>query len=200
MRTFVAIELDDELKRPLAALQARLEPHCPNLRWVDPAKIHLTLKFIGEIADDRMVDISSALDELAAECRPFQIAIEQVGVFGQEGPVKVVWVGVSDDEHGALPRCHELCERLLEPLGIPPERRPFRPHLTLARNREVRQSQAIRRAVEPHAKLRIGVQEVESVTFYQSTLTGRGPVYLPLSRHVFLPTEPRSVNVVETIP
>ncbi len=52
MRTFVAIELDDELKRPLAALQARLKPHCPALRWVDTEKIHLTLKFIGEIADD----------------------------------------------------------------------------------------------------------------------------------------------------
>ena len=185
MRTFVAIELDDELKRPLAVLQDRLRPHCPGLRWVGPAKIHLTLKFIGEIGEDRIVEISTALDELAAQCRPFQIAIEQVGVFGQDGPVKVVWVGVSDDEDGALPRCHALCERLLEPLGIPPERRPFRPHLTLARNREVRQSETIRRAVEPHAELRIGVQEVESVTFYQSTLTSRGPVHLPLSRHIF---------------
>lgn len=185
MRTFVAIELDDEMQRPLAALQARLKPHCPSLRWVDPAKIHLTLKFIGEIAEDRIVDISTALDELAAQCRPFQIAIEQVGVFGQEGPVKVVWVGVGDDEDGALPRCHALCERLLEPLGIPSEHRPFRPHLTLARNREVRQSQAIRRAVEPHAELRVGVQEVESVTFYQSMRTHRGLVHLPLSRHIF---------------
>lgn len=185
MRTFVAIDLDDDVKRPLAALQARLKPHCPGLRWVDPAKIHLTLKFIGEIADDRILDIGAALDELAAQCRPFQIAIEQVGVFGQNGPVKVVWVGVSDDEHGALPRCHDLCERLLDPLGIPREHRPFRPHLTLARNRDLRQSETIRRAVELHAELRVGVQEVESVTFYQSILTSRGPVYQPLSRHVF---------------
>lgn len=185
MRTFVAIDFDDEAKRPLAALQARLKPHCPHLRWVDPARIHLTLKFIGEISEDRILGISTALDELAAQCRPFQIAIEQVGVFGQVGPVKVVWVGVNDDEDGALPRCHDLCQRLLEPLGIPREQRPFRPHLTLARNREMRHSQMIRRAVEPHAELRVGVQEVESVTFYQSMLTNRGPVHLPLSRHVF---------------
>ena len=184
MRTFVAIELDDEMQRPLAALQDRLKVDCPSLRWVDPAKIHLTLKFIGEVSDDRIVDISAALDELAAQCRPFQIAIEQVGVFGQNGPVKVVWVGISDDD-GSLPRCHALCERLLEPLGIPSEHRPFHPHLTLARNREVRHSQTIRRAVDPHTELRIGVQEVESVTFYQSTRTSRGPVYQPLSRHVF---------------
>ena len=185
MRTFVAIELDGQLKRPLEALQDRLKPHCPGLRWMDPAKIHLTLKFIGEIAEDRIVEISAALDELAAQCRPFQFVIERMGVFGHSGPVKVVWVGIRDDEDGALPRCHALCERLLEPLGIPPERRPFNPHLTLARNRDARQSKTIRQAVEPHAELRVGVQEVESVTFYHSTLTSRGPVYQPLSRHVF---------------
>jgi len=184
MRTFVAIDFDDEVKRPIEILQDRLKSDCPGLRWVDPAKIHLTLKFIGDAAEDRIVAICTALDELAAECRPFPIAIEEVGAFREDGPVKVVWVGVHDED-GGLRYCHELCERLLEPLGIPREQRPFRPHLTLARNREPRHSEVIRRAIEPHAELRIAVQEVESVTFYQSTLTPRGPVHQPLSRHVF---------------
>jgi len=184
VRTFVAIDFDEAIRRRLALLQERLRPRCPSLRWVSPAKIHLTLKFIGEIDAAQVVPIGHVLDEAAHHCLPFDITVEQVGAFGEQGPVRVVWVGIKDAD-GALARCHDLCERLLEPLGIRPETRRFRPHLTLARNRATRHSQAIRRAIEPHKAWAVGIQAVDSLTFYESVATSGGQKYQPLSRHVF---------------
>ena len=184
MRTFIAIDLDVRVRKRLAEIQDRLRPQCPKLRWVDPNKMHLTLKFLGEIEDQQALIVSEALDELARNTAPFDIAIEKTGVFGQRGSVRVVWVGISDCD-GGLARCQEHCERLLEPLGFPRENRPFHPHLTLARNKSPRHSDAIRRAVADEADARAGVQTVTSVTFYQSTPGEDGPTYRALGRHAF---------------
>ncbi len=184
MRSFIAIDFDAAIRRQLAATQDRLRHHCPSLRWVDPEKIHLTLKFLGEIDDDQLEPVARTLDELTRDCRSFDIAVRGLGVFGTPRSVRVVWVGLHEPQ-GFLARCHARCETLLLPLGFPKENRPFRPHLTLARNRSPRDSNDIRRAVEKHANLNAGIQTVTSITLYQSTLTSDGPIYQPLSQHPF---------------
>ncbi len=186
MRTFVAIEFDDEIKRRLGDLQTRLKTSCPKIKWVDPENMHLTIKFLGEIRNGQVAPIGKSLDRLAGECRAFDVTVEGLGAFGRHGPVKVVWVGLQDTA-GHLAECHARCEELLDSLGFPPERRRFSPHLTLARNRYPEHSGLIRAVLDEEPPFKGGTQTVSGVTFYQSTLTPQGPIYTALSRHTFSP-------------
>lgn len=184
MRTFIAIEFDPPIKKQLAELQQRLKPHCGRPKWVEPAAMHLTVKFLGDIDARQSVKISEALNTLAAEREPFVIAIGGLGTFPPRGGVKVLWVGIQD-QGGGLLACQETCEALLGPLGFPPENRRFSPHLTLARNRDPADSRRILTAVEQLGSPNLGTQLVEGLTFFESTLTPRGPIHRPISKHVF---------------
>ncbi|MFQ5430129.1 MAG: RNA 2',3'-cyclic phosphodiesterase [Phycisphaerae bacterium] len=184
MRTFIAIDFDETIRRRIAAVQDRLRSRCPDLRWVAADRIHLTLKFLGEIRDEQVASVGAALDDLAGGCRPFEIAVARVGLFGSRGRPTVVWLGV-EDKDARLKQCHDRCDRLLEPLGFPPEPRRFSPHLTLARNRSARRGADIREAVAAEAETALGTQAVTGVVLYQSVLSRNGPIYTPLSRHPF---------------
>ncbi|RIK65468.1 MAG: RNA 2',3'-cyclic phosphodiesterase [Planctomycetota bacterium] len=179
MRTFIAIDLDEAVRRDLGRLIQRLSPRCGDLRWSRPDTIHLTLKFLGEASDDQIMPICGALRTLAAQCQPFDIDVRGAGCFPDAGSVRVVWAGVHDFS-GMLARCQSLCEELVAPLGFPTERRPFSPHLTLARNKSPALSADIRRAVLSEVEFSAGVQTVSAVTLYQSTLTSQGSTYQPL--------------------
>ncbi|MFH1419255.1 MAG: RNA 2',3'-cyclic phosphodiesterase [Planctomycetota bacterium] len=182
MRTFIAIELDDAVRKQLRNLQEKLRPHCGKLRWVDPNHIHLTLKFLGEIPDARVPSVSEAMQQLAREFGPFDIGIRKTGTFPPHQSIKVVWVGI-EDPAGGLAKYQARCEDLLAALGFPKERRRFSPHLTLARNRDPAGSAAIRAALDHEPPFDAGIQTVTGATFYQSTLTPRGPIYNALSKH-----------------
>jgi len=184
MRTFVAVDFTDAIKSQFGALQDRLKPRCPQLKWVSPQQMHLTLKFLGEIDEQQVADIRKALDVLAGQCRPMDITVEQIGTFRPAGPVNVIWVGLHDAT-GHLAQCHAACEKLLAPLGFPLEDRPFSPHLTLARNNSPANSPQIRTALAAEPPFCAGTQSVAGVTFYHSTLTPRGPIYEVLSSHAF---------------
>lgn len=184
MRTFIAIDFDEQIKRQLSALQVKLKPRCGSLKWVDPRQMHLTLKFLGEIKESQVATIRQALDELAAQCRPINVVVEELGTFPPRGAVKVLWVGIKD-AGGELAKCQARCEDLIEPLGFPRENRPFSPHLTLARTRDDSNSNQIRTALQQEPPFQAGSQTISGVTFYQSTLTPRGPIYDAMSRHQF---------------
>jgi len=135
IRSFIAIELPDELKPELVELQARLKTADPGgVKWVDPQGIHLTLKFLGNIAADRTGDIIRAMNEAARGIPPFQLTIGGLGVFPNPRRAQVAWVGLSG-QVDKLARFQAQLEASLARLGFAPETRPFSPHLTLARLR-----------------------------------------------------------------
>lgn len=133
IRTFIAIELPDELKMALTRLQDQLKSgsQAP-VKWVKPNSIHLTLKFLGNIGIDTAGKITTALEEAARGVSPFHLEAKGLGVFPNLRRVQVVWVGIT----GEVDRLRQLQQRIetsLKPLGFVPESRPFSPHLTLAR-------------------------------------------------------------------
>ena len=79
MRTFIAIELPDDIKRKLARLQTKLTRFDSALRWTQPEHMHLTMRFIGDIDDHRIPGLCRALDDAASQCTPFEIAITGAG-------------------------------------------------------------------------------------------------------------------------
>lgn len=130
MRLFVALDLPDEVRRALGDLIARLKPDCRGARWVRPEGMHLTLKFIGETAPQKLDSIRSALAAVQSD-QPVEMHFRGLGFFPNERRPRVVWCGME-----ASPNLAALAadvDRALKPLGIPSETRAFVPHLTLAR-------------------------------------------------------------------
>lgn len=182
LRLFVACELPDDVRDALARIQADLRRMAgDSLRWVRPESIHVTLKFLGEVDGARIDDIKAAL---AAVIEPFELQVRpsSLGTFGGDR-LRVVWVGLEGDIE-ALASLAGVLEAALEPLGFPRERRPFAPHLTLARPRdhvppaELRTLASLVRRYQPPPLPSMTFREVNVM---QSTLGPGGSVYTKLA-------------------
>jgi 2'-5' RNA ligase len=133
LRLFVACELPAEMKAALASLQEALRKKgAPRLRWVRPEGIHLTLKFLGAVPQEKVAAICEALAPTVQGIPPLALSLAEVGTFGGRRGARVLWVGMQGDLE-PLACLQQRVEEALEPLGFPPEHRPFSPHLTLAR-------------------------------------------------------------------
>ena len=184
IRSFIAIELPDEVRSGLSRLQAQLKAagHAP-VKWVDPYSIHLTLKFLGNVTADRVGEITEAMAAAARGISPFQLEVRGLGAFPNLRRVQVVWVGVGG-EVDQLSRLQRGIESGLAPLGFAPESREFRPHLTIARLREqvsLEERQNFGRLIAGtgfEAVYRFGV---DSVSLMRSQLTREGAIYSRLS-------------------
>ena len=184
MRCFIAIELPDELKRELGRLEAQLQSGgASQVKWVDPAGIHLTLKFLGNVSADRLDGIAAAMEAATRGITSFGLKLKELGVFPNSKRVQVVWVGVSGDLD-ALSRLQQRTEANLAPLGFAPEKRPFVPHLTLARVRD--QATPIERQRLGQLIADTGFEskqtiEVNAVSLIKSQLTPQGAIYSRIS-------------------
>jgi len=134
IRTFIALTLPDGAREALGAVSQELAPQVPekSVKWVTPERIHLTLRFLGDTAVDKLDDVAKGLDTVAAASAPFTLHLDQLGCFPNERRPRVIWVGVrgATEEAAAL---KGAIDRMLAPLGWEPEKRSFHPHLTLGR-------------------------------------------------------------------
>ena len=180
MRSFIAIELPDELRLALGALQTRLKSHNqPWVKWVDPYSIHLTLKFLGNVAAVKLDEILKAIKEAAEGIPAFHLKVKGLGVFPNPRRVQVAWVGLNG-EITILSQLQQRLETSLAQLGFTPESRPFTPHLTLARVRD-RASAEERQSfgqIITSARFEAGYEfEVTAICLIRSQLTREGAVY-----------------------
>lgn len=190
VRTFVAIELDTAFVRVLATMQADLQKGGAARagRWVRPEGIHLTLKFLGDVPEDKLDAIYRAVGNACASFAPFTLTLGTLGCFPNLRRPRVVWVGVQD-EAGQLAALQQAVERELDQLGYQPEERGFTPHLTLARVREETRHEDVEALVKLIDKAQVATppppvttMRVESVSVMKSDLQPSGAVYTELSR------------------
>jgi 2'-5' RNA ligase len=133
MRLFIAVELPENWTAAMAGIQEALRRRgAGGLRWVRSEGIHLTLKFLGNVEQERVAPVTDAMRGAAAACAPFTLRLGPPGAFGAPRRVRVVWAGVAGDLD-ALTTLWRAVEDRVSPLGYPPERDRFSPHLTLAR-------------------------------------------------------------------
>jgi len=184
VRSFIAIELPNELKLGLSQLEAQLKSgKQPGVKWVNPYSIHLTLKFLGNIAVDRTNEVTKAMSEAVQGISPFHLEVKDLGVFPNLRRVQVVWVGIS----GEVDRLGQLQQRIesnLARLGFAPESRPFTPHLTLARLRNQASLDERQRLGELIANTRFEVAytiKVDTISLIRSQLTREGAIYSRIS-------------------
>ena len=123
-RLFAAIEVPPEIGEGLARRQQGL----PGARWRPLDTLHITLRFLGDVAESAARDLDAELAAISA--RPFELELQGVGSFGEGPDVHAVWAGVGESE--PLKRMAAKCETAARRAGIKPESRAYRPHLTLA--------------------------------------------------------------------
>ncbi len=180
MRLFVAIELDKEIRTLLASAQKTFARACPGVRWVKPELQHITVKFLGEVSDNGVPQVTQAVAAAASQSAPFDVAIDGCGCFPPRGPVRTVWADARDTS-GALTQCVQRVEDELEKVGFPCDTKPFRGHITLGRVKFDQSGGSIRSAVEAHS-LPVTTQHVASLTLMSSVLSSGGPTYSPVGR------------------
>lgn len=124
IRLFTALEIP---KTPSGRLQS-LQSGLSGARWIEPESFHITLRFIGDVAEDTAVEIDETLSRLQAE--PFDIELRGLGQFGNNRP-RAVWARIEESAPLLALQAHQ--ETALQKIGLPPETRKFTPHITLAR-------------------------------------------------------------------
>jgi 2'-5' RNA ligase len=168
MRVFIAIDIDEQIRKGLGRLQnemrSKVDVRKGDVKWVNPDVMHLTLKFLGEIKDVQAVDVCKITKEVASRHESFELEVETVGYFGGRS-ARVLWVGTGQNCENLLQLQSDL-EQELASAGWPAETRKFSGHLTLC-----------------YKDFKLGTVSADSISVYQSQLTPKGPVYTVLGNY-----------------
>ncbi len=176
IRSFLAIELPEPILRKIGEVQGDLSATHAEVRWTNPEKIHLTLKFFGNIEESRIDPIFKSIEEPIRNTPPFSLKVRGVGAFPHLKNPRVIWIGLVD-EKGTLTSLQKQIETYLEKIGIQPEDRPFHPHLTLGRMKSSRGKEELAGRMEKHREEDFGDFQVERVVLFKSDLKPSGPIY-----------------------
>jgi RNA 2',3'-cyclic 3'-phosphodiesterase len=182
MRCFVAIDLPPDVRDTLGAAAERLRAVAPraDVRWTAVTAMHLTLAFLGEVAEERVTAIRDALVGVTSWTPPIALVCGALGTFPGAARPRVVWAGIVDGlrELGLLAAG---VADALEPLGFAPERRPFRGHVTLGRVRSPRGFSPLARELDAAGRATFGRWTASHVVLYRSHLHRTGSVYEALA-------------------
>jgi 2'-5' RNA ligase len=185
IRAFIALTPSETLLQRFAEVQTALQRLSLPFRWVQPSHIHLTLKFLGDIAPEMMDPIVRVLHHTVIPFPPFTISIRGLGCFPNQTRPRVLWMGVHSS-HDMLLHLQQRLEAELLALGFAAEERPFQPHLTLARGQQRVSQPQLTKALQAYDNWHFGEMRVEQVMLYQSQLHRHGAVYSML-RSIPLP-------------
>jgi RNA 2',3'-cyclic 3'-phosphodiesterase len=174
MRLFAAVPIPDPAREQILRLLAHLRQCDWPVRWVHDEGVHLTLKFFGEVAPERLEVISEAIRFAADGAGPLPLKLGNLGAFPTRSRPRILWVGIEPDP--SLELLQDRIERGCEAIGFPPEGAPFQPHVTLGR---VREGQRIPvRGLDEHGDCFDPVSFVaQELVLYESVLTTGGPRY-----------------------
>ncbi len=179
MRCFVVIEIPNEIRAELARLQkdlaGRVDVRKGDAKWVEPEGMHLTLKFLGEVPDNQVVEVCRIVGEVARRHDPFDFAVKEVGSFGGRS-ARVLWVGAGLDCPELLDLQQDL-EEQFDRAGWPKEVRQFSGHLTLCRIRNVKAGEKLGEAAKHYGDCDLGVAPAAEICIFESQLKPGGPIY-----------------------
>jgi 2'-5' RNA ligase len=182
-RLFVAIPIPSAAREGIVgvvdAVRAAGDPTVRDVRWVRLDGLHLTLRFLGPTDEERVGEVTTAVDRTAAAIEPFNVVVTGGGAFPSAARPRALWLGVTDGATELATAAAQLDDALAD-AGWPREERPFRAHLTLARSDGVRAGPAVaRRLIEAAGSVRQPFR-AESLVLFES-ISGGGPArYVPL--------------------
>lgn len=186
IRAFIAVDIPLNLQEAMGRLSLELRQTGASVTWVKPGRMHLTLKFLGNVPPGKIDEIGKAMAAAATQSHPFVLRPEGCGAFPGMKNMRVVWVGLRGDLEplGAL---QQRVDEALEPLGFKREERSFKPHLTLGRVKGRKNMEALQEAVLARRDFALEAFDVFELVLYKSELRPEGAHYTPLVRARFSP-------------
>ena len=178
IRSFLAIALPETIHKRIETVQGDLKSSHADVRWVNPGKIHLTLKFFGNIEEEAIERIVKAVEGPCHAVSPFSLRAKGIGTFPHWKNPRVIWVGLIDGGDILIPLQKQV-EMEMQRIGFEPEGRAFQPHLTLGRVNSARGKEALVQAMERYREEEFGEFEVPKVVLFKSDLKPTGPIYTP---------------------
>lgn len=171
MRTFIAIEIPKNIKNKLYNSFNKERERTEGVKWVEEKNLHITLKFMGEIEENKIPLISEVLEEVQDKFKTFEVYLKEAGAFPDLRFPRVLWVGIHPEEK--IKEIFDFVEKKLEKTGIPREKRNFHPHITVARVKK--------RGKINFEKKNFGDDfKIKKIVLFKSELNPEGPVYTPL--------------------
>lgn len=172
-RAFISVDLERE--QGIEDLIIALKEADPTLKVVDPAQIHITLKFLGGTDEAKIPDIASSMNDAVQGVEPFSIKFHGTSAFPSNNSIRVVWIGL--DNALQLGTMAGRLDSSLSSFGFEKEKRPFAPHLTVARAKVEAPNPVVRQVIDDNITSDLGEQKVEAIRLKKSVLTRCGPVY-----------------------
>jgi RNA 2',3'-cyclic 3'-phosphodiesterase len=181
LRTFVAVKIEPSplLIQTMEDLKNKFSGEA--VKWVDASKLHLTLKFLGDTLPSQVDEISEELNQVSKMFSSFSFQLEGLGFFKNKGIPRVLFAHIKEGEVLQL-LAAEISNRLVK-LGFEPESRPFKPHLTLARIKFLKNKKAFYQAMEKYRDTFFQPVPIYEFIFYRSVLKPEGPEYIHLGIH-----------------
>lgn len=183
-RTFLGLALPEATVERLARrVESTLAPEAPGIRWASRASLHLTLAFLGDVANERLGSLAEGVASACARLSPCALEVVGLGAFPDARRPRVVWAGVEGEDLPRLVELQRAVARAVREAGCPPSDDRFSPHVTLGRvERTARRPPDLTDLVRESAGWVAGPLPVAEVILYASDLRPRGPVYTPLAR------------------
>ncbi|MBN1383777.1 MAG: RNA 2',3'-cyclic phosphodiesterase [Elusimicrobia bacterium] len=172
MRLFIAVNINDENKNKIVQIQTGLKNDITDIKWVEKENLHLTLKFLGEVADGRLDALKKRIKETGSLTKDFEIDFCNLGVFPKETFSRILWIGIDKGQDGLKSLAQKL-EDSLEAAGFKKEKRPFSAHLTIGRFKKPKPCKI---SGLPYKEEKFS-ETVEKISLVKSTLTSKGPIY-----------------------
>jgi len=184
MRTFIAVDLNADIKNKIKRIIRELDNGTRSVRWVGIEGIHLTLKFLGDTTIDRAAQVGAALAEVGQNVSSFPLRIAGTGAFPPGSRPRVLWVGI--DPSKDLRDLVASIEKAMIPLGFSQETRPFSPHITIGRVKDSSRLESVMSGLNTYKDRVFGQMTVQSLLFFESRLKPTGAEYSIL-KEIHLP-------------
>jgi RNA 2',3'-cyclic 3'-phosphodiesterase len=178
VRSFLALELDAEMRARVVDCIALLAGRIVGARWLGAAQLHLTLRFLGDVSERQVAEIVRTLPNAVSCDHPIDAQVGGLGLFPERGSPRVLWIGMRLPPAGSALQAR--CEALARQVGLAAERRPFQPHITLARWRE-------RSPRPPLPPIDLGPTRLNRLVLYRSDLAPSGARHTALSTVTLAP-------------
>ena len=183
MRTFIAIDLDKKIKDTITTYIEQQNRFHADVKWASRQGLHLTLKFLGEINNEKALRTESILDFVTKDINSFPLTFKGTGCFPSENRApRVFWIGIQ--EHKNILPLQKAIETNLKNIGFPLEKRKYHPHLTLGRVRSNRNLEILKNELTYNQEKNFGSMTINNIIFFQSTLKPTGAEYTIISKHL----------------
>jgi 2'-5' RNA ligase len=182
VRTFVAVEISSAVRDGTAALIERFRTAGADVKWIAPHNLHVTLKFLGDVATQEIPGVCEVVRRVVEDMAPFEFEVRGAGAFPNLNRPRTIWLGVTRGQ-AELVELNERIELPLAKLGFRREARRYEPHLTIGRVRRGGPAIAqLSKLLGEHAEHEVGRTSVSEVIVFSSQLDRSGPTYDPLAR------------------